>query len=83
MAATTTKHSEKREKSVYEGNVHIQATFNNTIITITDLNGNTIAWSSSAPISSGERKIHLRRPDGRRNGGAEGHEPGPGKFTFS
>ena len=45
MAVTTKKRKEK--KSVYEGNVYIQATFNNTIITITDLNGNTIAWSSS------------------------------------
>lgn len=45
MAVTTKKRKEK--KNVYEGNVYIQATFNNTIITITDLNGNTIAWASS------------------------------------
>lgn len=45
MAVTAKKRKEK--KSVYEGNVYIQATFNNTIITITDLNGNTIAWASS------------------------------------
>jgi small subunit ribosomal protein S11 len=37
----------KEKKSVYEGNVYIQATFNNTIVTITDLNGNAISWSSS------------------------------------
>ena len=37
----------KEKKSVYEGKVYIQATFNNTIITITDLNGNAISWSSS------------------------------------
>ncbi len=38
----------KREKKlVEEGIVHIQATFNNTIITITDKQGNTIAWSSA------------------------------------
>ena len=37
----------KEKKSVYEGNVYIQATFNNTIITITDQNGNAISWSSS------------------------------------
>jgi small subunit ribosomal protein S11 len=37
----------KEKKSVYEGNVYIQATFNNTIITITDLNGNAISWCSS------------------------------------
>ena len=45
MATTAKKRKEK--KSVYEGNVYIQATFNNTIITITDLNGNAISWSSS------------------------------------
>lgn len=37
----------KKDKSVRQGNVYIQATFNNTIITITDLNGNTISWCSS------------------------------------
>ena len=37
----------KEKKSVYEGNVYIQATFNNTIITITDLSGNAISWCSS------------------------------------
>jgi small subunit ribosomal protein S11 len=44
---TTTTKKRKEKKSVYEGNVYIQATFNNTIITVTDLNGNTIAWASS------------------------------------
>ncbi len=47
MAGTTTTKKRKEKKSVYEGNVYIQATFNNTIITVTDLNGNTIAWASS------------------------------------
>ncbi len=37
----------KVKKDVPEGVVHIQATFNNTIITITDLQGNTLAWSSA------------------------------------
>lgn len=37
----------KREKkNIQNGIAHIQATFNNTIITITDLGGNVIAWSS-------------------------------------
>jgi len=40
-----TKKKEKR--LVEEGIVHIQATFNNTIVTITDKQGNTIAWSSA------------------------------------
>jgi len=36
----------KEKKMVEEGIAHIQATFNNTIVTITDKQGNTIAWSS-------------------------------------
>jgi small subunit ribosomal protein S11 len=41
----------KKEKiSVYEGNVYIQATFNNTIVTMTDLKGNAISWASSGSL---------------------------------
>lgn len=46
--ATVKKRKEK--KTVYEGNVYIQATFNNTIITITDLNGNVLSWASSGGL---------------------------------
>ena len=35
------------KKDIPSGIVHIQSTFNNTIVTVTDLSGNTIAWSSS------------------------------------
>ncbi|MCD6213991.1 MAG: 30S ribosomal protein S11 [Candidatus Desulfofervidus sp.] len=42
------QRAKKKEKRlVEEGIVHIQATFNNTIVTITDKQGNTIAWSSA------------------------------------
>ena len=37
----------KVKKSVQSGVVHIQSTFNNTIITITDPSGGALAWSSS------------------------------------
>jgi len=40
----------KVKKTVYEGNVYIQATFNNTIITITDLQGNAISWASAGGL---------------------------------
>ena len=40
----------KEKKTVYEGKVFIQATFNNTIVTITDLNGNTVSWSSAGSL---------------------------------
>ena len=44
------KGSQRKKKTVKvgaEGVVHIKATFNNTIITITDLHGNTICWASA------------------------------------
>ncbi|MDR2826693.1 MAG: 30S ribosomal protein S11 [Candidatus Adiutrix intracellularis] len=42
------KSRKKKEKKIIPvGVTHIQATFNNTIVTITDLKGNTIAWSSA------------------------------------
>lgn len=40
------KSTKKTKKFVQDGHVHIQATFNNTIITITDTSGNSVAWSS-------------------------------------
>ena len=46
--AKTKKRKEK--KNIFEGNVYIQATFNNTIVTITDLKGNAVAWSSAGSL---------------------------------
>ncbi len=46
----------RERKNVSEGIAHIQATFNNTIITITDLNGNTVAWASAGTNFRGSRK---------------------------
>ncbi|QEN08541.1 30S ribosomal protein S11 [Oceanispirochaeta crateris] len=47
MAKTKKK---KEKKNLYEGNVYIQATFNNTIVTITDLKGNAVSWSSAGSL---------------------------------
>ncbi|MDR1317274.1 MAG: 30S ribosomal protein S11 [Spirochaetales bacterium] len=41
----------KEKKTVYEGNVYIQATFNNTIVTITDINGNAVSWASAGGLN--------------------------------
>lgn len=41
------KQKKKVKKNVQSGVAHIQATFNNTIVTITDVAGNAIAWSSA------------------------------------
>ncbi|MEQ1564095.1 MAG: 30S ribosomal protein S11 [Myxococcota bacterium] len=47
----------KAKKNVPAGIAHIQATFNNTIVTITDLAGNTVAWSSAGVLRfKGSRK---------------------------
>jgi small subunit ribosomal protein S11 len=37
----------KEKKNIQDGIAHIQSTFNNTVITITDISGNVIAWSSA------------------------------------
>jgi len=39
--------TKKVKRNIIAGIVHIQSTFNNTIVTVTDLNGNTIAYSSA------------------------------------
>ncbi len=47
----------KEKKNVPEGVVHIQATFNNTIVTFTDPKGNVVAWSSAGSLGfRGSRK---------------------------
>lgn len=45
--AKRTKTKKKVKKNILNGVVHIQSTFNNTIVTITDPNGNVISWSTA------------------------------------
>ena len=47
MAKTATKVRKKVKKNVAEGIAHIHASFNNTIITITDRQGNALSWATS------------------------------------
>ena len=49
MAESRRKDSKRRRerRTVVEGIAHIQSTFNNTVITITDIGGNALAWASS------------------------------------
>lgn len=57
MAQKKRKSGKKEKKVVHTGEVHIQATFNNTIITIADQGGNVVAWSSAgAQGFKGSRK---------------------------
>lgn len=57
MATQKKRSSKKEKKHINVGSAHIQATFNNTIVSITDQNGNVIAWSSSGGLGfKGSRK---------------------------
>ncbi|NVK17869.1 MAG: 30S ribosomal protein S11 [Methylocystaceae bacterium] len=58
MAKATTQRTKKRErKNIVSGIAHVNATFNNTIITIADAQGNAISWSSAgAQGFKGSRK---------------------------
>ena len=47
MAKPSTKVRKKVKKNVVEGIAHVHASFNNTIVTITDRQGNALAWSTS------------------------------------
>ncbi len=47
MAEQGRKASKKKEKNIINGIAHIQASFNNTIVTITDAVGNVLCWSSA------------------------------------
>jgi small subunit ribosomal protein S11 len=56
-AARNKKFKKRERKNVPFGLVHIQATFNNTIVTITDQQGNTLSWKSSGSLGfRGSRK---------------------------
>ena len=58
MARKTQKRVRRRErKNISFGQAHIRASFNNTIINITDVNGNTIVWTSGGSVGfKGSRK---------------------------
>ena len=59
MATATKKVVKKRRerKNVEKGAAHICSTFNNTLITITDVHGNTISWASAGELGfKGSRK---------------------------
>ncbi len=54
--ATSTRKRRER-KNIDRGSAHIQSTFNNTIVTITDVQGNAVSWASSGELGfRGSRK---------------------------
>jgi small subunit ribosomal protein S11 len=57
MAKTATRTRKKVNKNIAEGIAHIHASFNNTIVTITDRQGNALSWSSTGSAGfKGSRK---------------------------
>jgi small subunit ribosomal protein S11 len=54
---TATRPRRRERKNIEHGVVHIKSSFNNTVITITDLQGNSIAWASAGTLGfKGSRK---------------------------
>lgn len=96
-AATPDKSSRNRKKTkkqVVDGIVHIRASFNNTIVTITDIQGNSLAWSSAAscgyrgsrkstPYAAGEASTKVAQivveNFGMKNVQVRVNGPGPGR----
>ena len=57
MAKEAVRPRRKERKNISSGVVHVNASFNNTMITITDAQGNTISWSSAGTMGfKGSRK---------------------------
>ncbi len=58
MTETTKKAGKKRDRKVSTNGVaHVQASFNNTIVTITDMDGNVVSWASAGKVGfKGSRK---------------------------
>ncbi|MBQ0110627.1 MAG: 30S ribosomal protein S11 [Oscillospiraceae bacterium] len=53
----TTTRRRREKKNIEKGSAHIQSTFNNTIVTITDINGNALSWASAGELGfRGSRK---------------------------
>src|ERR1041385_535249 len=85
----------KERKHVPHGVVHIQASFNNTIVTISDPAGNVVSWKSSGSLGfRGSRKgtpfaaqqaamnaANMARDHGLRSVGVRGSGPGSGRGT--
>jgi|GEM_PF-3492039 len=74
MAATKGKvkkavsRKRREKKNIERGAAHIRSSFNNTMVTITDVNGNAISWASAGGLGfRGSRKHSLRSADGFRD----------------
>ncbi|MCS7209412.1 MAG: 30S ribosomal protein S11 [Fimbriimonadales bacterium] len=85
----------KERKNIAHGLAHIHATFNNTIVTITDVNGNVISWASGGSVGfkgtkkgtpfaaqvASERAARAAMEHGMRKVDVLVKGPGPGRET--
>ena len=54
---TTVRKKRRERKNIEKGQAHIQSTFNNTLVTLTDMEGNALSWSSAGSLGfKGSRK---------------------------
>jgi len=93
MAKNTTKTKKKIKKSVADGIVHVHASFNNTIVMITDRQGNALGWATAggsgfrgsrkstafAAQIAAERAGEIVKEFGVKNLDVEVKGPGPGR----
>ena len=93
MAKAVTKTRKRVKKNVVDGIAHIHASFNNTIITVTDRQGNTLAWATSggsgfrgsrkstpfAAQVAAERVSNIIKEFGVKNLEVNVKGPGPGR----
>ncbi len=93
MAKAATRVRKKAKKNVAEGIAHVHASFNNTIVTITDRQGNTLAWATcgsngckgsrkSTPFAAqvaADRAGRLAQESGVKNLEVHIKGPGPGR----
>lgn len=97
MARKTRSGAQQRKerKNIAQGVAHIHATFNNTIVSITDVNGNVISWSSGGSVGfkgtkkgtpfaaqvASERAARAAMEHGLRKVDVMVKGPGPGRET--
>jgi len=55
---TTVRRGRRERKLVPVGRAYVHSTFNNTIVTMTDLQGNVLTWSSAMPVSKARARVH-------------------------
>ena len=93
MATKTTARKKKIKRSYTKGVAHIHSTFNNTIVTISDEQGNVIAWSSAGALGfkgakkstpfaaqlAGEAAAKVAFDQGLRQVDVDVKGPGPGR----